>query len=117
MSVSELFALCRNVLNYLSGLGAKSINGNRSGLGIDFGLEALNESAQHPFHLGMQGEYSCAQKKNPRVKRPLLHPNGSFGREILGARPRIRRGRAHGACGASSTREEEAMSVHIVDDE
>src|SRR3990170_4187572 len=36
---------------------------------------------------------------------------------LLGARPRIRRGRAHGACEASSRREEEAMSVHIVDDE
>jgi len=35
----------------------------------------------------------------------------------LGARPRIRRGRAHGACEASSRREEEAMSVHIVDGE
>jgi hypothetical protein len=35
----------------------------------------------------------------------------------LGARPRIRRGRAHGAYEASSRREEAAMSVHIVDDE
>jgi len=35
----------------------------------------------------------------------------------LGARPRIRRGRAHGARVASSRREEEAMSVYIVDDE
>jgi hypothetical protein len=31
--------------------------------------------------------------------------------------PRIRRRRAHGACEASSRREEEAMSRHIVDDE
>ena len=35
----------------------------------------------------------------------------------LGARPRIRRGRAHGACAASARREEEAMSVHIINDE
>ncbi|HYK91288.1 MAG TPA: hypothetical protein VE398_21130, partial [Acidobacteriota bacterium] len=35
----------------------------------------------------------------------------------LGACPRIRRGRAHGACTASARREEEAMSVYIVDDE
>ena len=36
---------------------------------------------------------------------------------FLGARPETRRGRAHGACAASARREEEAMSVHIVDDE
>jgi hypothetical protein len=35
----------------------------------------------------------------------------------LGACPRISRGRAHGDCEASSRREEEAMSLHIVDDE
>ena len=35
----------------------------------------------------------------------------------LGACPRIQRGRAHGACTASARREEEAMSMHIVDDE
>ena len=34
-----------------------------------------------------------------------------------GACPRIRRGRAHGACAASARRKEEAMSVHIVEDE
>jgi hypothetical protein len=34
-----------------------------------------------------------------------------------GACPSNRRGRAHGACTASSRREEEAMSMHIVDDE
>ena len=36
---------------------------------------------------------------------------------LAGACPRIRRGRAHGACTASARREEEAMSMHIVDDE
>ena len=36
---------------------------------------------------------------------------------MLGARPRIRRGRAHGACPASARREEEAMPLRIVDDE
>ena len=35
----------------------------------------------------------------------------------VGACPRIRRGRAHGACMVSARREEEAMSIHIVDDE
>ncbi len=39
------------------------------------------------------------------------------GLKSLGACPRIRRGRAHGACTASARREEEAMSMHIVDDE
>ncbi len=39
------------------------------------------------------------------------------GRSISGACPRIRRGRAHGACTASARREEEAMSMYIVDDE
>ena len=34
----------------------------------------------------------------------------------LGACPGIIRGRAHGACAASARREEEAMSMHIVDD-
>jgi hypothetical protein len=46
----------------------------------------------------------------------------SIGRPVMGARnprgacPRIRRGRAYGACRASARREEEAMSVHIVDE-
>ena len=35
----------------------------------------------------------------------------------LGASPGISRGRAHGACAASARREEEAMSMRIVDDE
>ena len=35
---------------------------------------------------------------------------------LLGACPRIRRGRAHGAWTASARREEEAMSMYIVDD-
>ena len=34
-----------------------------------------------------------------------------------GVSPRISTGRAHGACEANSRREEEAMSLHIVDDE
>ncbi len=47
--------------------------------------------------------------------RPLGY--GFWIAACLGARPRINWGRAHGACGASSRREDEAMSVHIVDDE
>ena len=47
----------------------------------------------------------------------FVFPKKAFPDGPLGACPRIRRGRAHGACEASSRREEEAMSMHIVDDE
>ncbi len=49
-------------------------------------------------------------------KITLAH-SATAGQIALGACPRIRRGRAHGACEARSRREEEAMSMHIVDDE
>ena len=49
-----------------------------------------------------------AEKIYLNVSRLVVNP---------GACPRIRRGRAHGAREASSRREEEAMSMHIVNDE
>ena len=52
--------------------------------------------------------------------RPFSYQPGVMAKQLrfsLGACPRIRMCRAHGACEASSRREEEAMSMYIVDDE
>jgi hypothetical protein len=56
---------------------------------------------------------------------PIMRPRESFIEHELhcflspdpGACPSNRRVRAHGACTASARREEEAISLHIVDDE
>ena len=70
----------------------------------------------------------CRTEPSRGLRASRLPPAGIFGpfRGLkssfatdtrLGVCPRNRRGRAHGACTASARREEEAISMHIVDDE
>ena len=75
-------------------------------------------------NLSMSPANECQKISNRecRISKIFPHFCGSifhvrYSTSDLGACPRIRRGRAHGACTASARREEEAMSMHIVDDE
>ncbi len=104
---------------------------NRPGAAVKFAAECArarcipNPAAYH--HLNDRpGSIRRNTQPSPAAQRSFSDDNAEIQRArretycawvCRGACPRIRRRRAHGACGARSRREDEAMSVVIVDDE